>query len=172
MLATSFECEVVESCQVLVLGSMPGIVSLNAVEYYANMRNAFWPIIQQLVGVEACLPYAQRLRFLNQANIGLWDVYQQCEREGSLDSAINKQSAKFNHIAALLPQLPHLRCIACNGQAAFKAFKQLVKTQQIHLDKLGISVLSLPSTSPAYAAMPFENKVIEWQALIPFLTRE
>ena len=174
MLANSFSAELNEHCRVLILGSMPGIVSMNEAQYYAHARNAFWPIMRSLLGMNESteLTYQQRLQRLKQQGIGLWDVYRQCFREGSLDSAIEIKTAEFNAMSELIEALPNLQCIACNGQAAGKAFKRLCKDQGITLELRGIETIILPSTSPAYAAMPFEKKLNEWQALNHFLTRE
>lgn len=75
-----------QSAKILILGSMPGVKSLEANEYYAHPRNAFWPIMNAIFGFDAALPYTQRIAALKAANVALWDVLQQCERTGSLDS--------------------------------------------------------------------------------------
>lgn len=170
MLARGFLAEVDTNCKVLVLGSMPGIISLDAAAYYANKRNAFWPIMQQLFGISLG-NYQQQLSALKNEGIGLWDVYGACYREGSLDSAIQKNNAEFNDIAALIATLPQLSSIACNGLASAKAFKQLAKEQGLLLEQQGIEVLALPSSSPAYAAMSFDDKCLAWSVLSNFTGR-
>ena len=75
--------------RLVVLGSFPGVASLQAGQYYAYQRNHFWPIVSALWGVDlAALPYAERLEQMLARGLGLWDVYASCRREGSLDSAI------------------------------------------------------------------------------------
>jgi hypoxanthine-DNA glycosylase len=46
---------------VLILGSFPSALSLVAHQYYANPRNAFWPIASELFGFEPKASYEARL---------------------------------------------------------------------------------------------------------------
>jgi len=73
-------------CRVLVLGSMPGVASLQEQQYYAHPRNRFWPLLGDLCGFDPALAYEARLRALADAGVGLWDGSGQCERCGSLDA--------------------------------------------------------------------------------------
>ena len=62
-----FAAQVTPGTRVLVMGSMPGVASLTAGQYYAHPRNRFWPLMQALCGVEAGLDYPARLQALLRA---------------------------------------------------------------------------------------------------------
>ncbi|HEX7988518.1 MAG TPA: DNA-deoxyinosine glycosylase [Stenotrophomonas sp.] len=156
------------ACRVLVLGSMPGAISLDESRYYAHPRNRFWPLMAALCGFDAQLPYPQRMQCLQQAGVGLWDVIGQCQRAGSLDAAIVRGSEVPNPIAPLLAGLPGLRAIACNGAAAHSAFQRWIAPALPPL-AAALPVLALPSTSPANAAWSLPRLTGQWQALQPWL---
>jgi TDG/mug DNA glycosylase family protein len=155
-------------CRVLVLGSMPGAVSLQQTRYYAHPRNRFWPLMAALCGFDHQLEYTQRMQCLQQAGVGLWDVIGQCRRAGSLDTAIVRGSEVVNPLPALMQRLPHLQLIACNGAAAHAAFVRWVQPALPPL-AVGLPVLALPSTSPANAAWSLPRLVERWQQLQPCL---
>ena len=100
--------------RLLVLGSFPGVASLQSQQYYAHARNLFWPILSALWGVDlVALPYAQRIAQAQRHGLAIWDVYAACRRDGSLDSAI--EDAQPNDLASLAARLPKLVAIAHNG---------------------------------------------------------
>ncbi|CAN7578731.1 DNA-deoxyinosine glycosylase [Pseudoduganella sp. LjRoot289] len=143
--------------RVLILGSFPGAASLAAQQYYAHPRNALWPILSALTGEDlAMLPYAERLPRLLAHGFGLWDVLGACEREGSLDSAIRKPAA--NDFARLRELCPLLETVGFNGQTSGKFAPQFVAE--------GYRAVVLPSTSPAHAAMSFDEKLAGWRRLL------
>jgi len=162
-LCTGLPAQADGSARVLVLGSMPGALSLREARYYAHPRNRFWPLMGLLCGVDAGAPYPQRLRALRASGIALWDVIGQCRRQGSLDAAIVRGSEVPNPIADLIDRLPHLRLVACNGAAAHRAFiRFIVPTLR---QPLSAPVLALPSTSPANAAASLPALHQAWQPL-------
>lgn len=143
--------------RILVLGSFPGAASLAAGQYYAHPRNQLWSLLAALTGENLVdTPYAARLDLLRQHRIGLWDVFGECEREGSLDAAIRKPAA--NDFERLRQLCPELEVVGFNGQAAGKFAAQFAAQ--------GYRTLVLPSTSPAHAAMSFEGKLEVWKQLI------
>lgn len=157
-------------CRVLVLGSMPGVASLQAAQYYAHPRNRFWPLMAALTGIDATLGYAARLRALQVAGVGLWDVIGQCERRGSLDAAIVRGSEVPNALPALVAQLPHLVAVACNGATAHRAFLRFIQPQ-LGTRARHLAVWSLPSTSPANAGWHGERLRAAWQPLADVLAK-
>ena len=141
--------------RLIVLGSFPGVASLQAQQYYGHPRNHFWPILSALWGVDlGATTYPQRLAEARRRGLGLWDVYASCRREGSLDSAI--EQARLNDLASLRQRAPGLRAIVHNGGESARAMARS--------RALGVAVLRLPSTSPANASWSFERKLAAWQA--------
>ena len=139
--------------RLLVLGSMPGRVSLEAGAYYAHPRNAFWPLLYGFYGLRAEASYDARLRFAVEHGIALWDSAKSCRRPGSLDAAM--RDIVGNDFGALFAACPRLRAVACNGARAYALF---CKSPFAGL----LPALRLPSTSPAHAAMGFEGKAQAW----------
>jgi hypoxanthine-DNA glycosylase len=140
--------------RLLVLGSFPGVASLQAQQYYGHPRNHFWPILSALWGLPlAALPYEERLAAVRARGLGLWDVYASCRREGSLDQAI--EEAEVNDFARLRQQAPELHGVAHNGSESARAMRQLAA--------LGLEVHRLPSTSPANASWSFDRKLAAWR---------
>ena len=148
-----------DTAKVLILGSMPGNMSLAKQQYYAHPRNAFWPIMAQLAEINLALPYADRVQQLQAKGYALWDVLAACQRQGSLDSAI--RNADANDFARFLAAHNQVDCIAFNGAKASQLFKKLV----LPALTLPPPLLTLPSTSPAHAAMSFSQKLSAWQQI-------
>ncbi|WP_320826502.1 DNA-deoxyinosine glycosylase [Reinekea sp.] len=144
--------------RILVLGSMPGIASLQHNAYYAHPRNAFWPIMASYFQFDLALPYAARLTNLTDRGVALWDVLQRCERPGSLDSAIKTESMVANRIDLWLQQSPSVVALLCNGGKA----GQLLQRYYPSLAVSDLHIETLPSTSPAYAALPLADKTERW----------
>ena len=140
--------------RLVVLGSFPGVASLQAGQYYAHPRNQFWPILSTLWGADLlALPYAERLEQMLARGLGLWDVYASCRREGSLDSAIVE--ASVNDLASLKRLAPQLQAVAHNGGESARAMR--------HTRGLAVAVHKLPSTSPANASWTLERKLAAWR---------
>lgn len=145
-----------ERTRALVLGSFPGLKSLQLAQYYAHPQNQFWPLLQALWPQHLQPPrsdYAGRCEWLLARGLGLWDVYASCEREGSLDSSI--RAAQVNDFAGLRQRCPDLQLALHNGGESYKHARQT--------EALGLIALKLPSTSPANAGWSFDRKLQAWR---------
>jgi hypoxanthine-DNA glycosylase len=143
--------------RVLVLGTLPGEESLRRQEYYAHPRNLFWPIVYGLFGIPPPPAYPDKVAFLAERGIALWDVCQSATRRASADAAIRGEIP--NAIDALLAAYPRIRAIAFNGSGARRLYHR-------HFTPLpGLLYLALPSTSPAYATLGFAEKLARWRVL-------
>lgn len=151
--------------RVLVLGSMPGERSLREGEYYAHPRNAFWPIVEQVLGIPRAMPYADRTAALRGAGIALWDVLAACRRHGSLDAGIERDSMELNPLPALLEASAGLRVVAFNGVLAETVFRRAFGAA-LQAHPAAPALVRLPSTSPANAGYSFERKLQAWREVL------
>lgn len=151
--------------RVLLLGTLPGRKSLEMQQYYAQPHNAFWRIMGRLFGAEQSLPYAARLKRLRAARIAVWDVLAAGEREGSLDSSIVPSSIVVNDFAAFFSGHPRIELVCFNGNTAAALFRRKV-LPTLAPESAELPSRVLPSTSPAYASLRFEQKLERWSAVL------
>lgn len=155
---------------ILVLGSLPGRASLEAQQYYAQARNAFWSIMGALCAAGPDLSYKARVEALGRAGVALWDVLAEASRPGSLDSNIVSTSQRFNDIDGLLSRHPSISLIAFNGKKAAEVFRRHIEPTVVRKD---ITLATLPSTSPAYASLKLDQKLTRWREILsPHLRAE
>lgn len=134
--------------RVLFLGSFPSIASFEQSFYYAHPRNAFWPIMESIFGVTFESNEAKKV-FCLEKGIGLWDVIGSCERSNSSDT--NLKNCIPNDFEKLLADYPNIQVLGFTGKKSFDSFQKYFKD-------LEVEKVLLPSTSPAHAAMKFEEK--------------
>lgn len=155
----SFAPLIGDRADIVILGNMPGVVSLNQHRYYAHPRNAFWPIMAALFGFDAAAPYDERVRRLTDAGVAVWDVLAACRRPGSLDAAVEPASMVANDFDGFFTAHPGIERVYFNGAAAAKNYQRLVRTSH------SVRTVLLPSTSPAHTA-PFATKLAAWRQII------
>ena len=145
--------------QTLILGSLPGVESLYKQQYYAHSRNAFWRIIFTLYGENIDEEYSRRCEFILLNNLALWDVCGSAKRVGSADDKIT--DILPNDIKKLIDDFPNIRRIVLNGRKAEKEFRR-------YFPEITIPAAYAPSTSPALAALTFDEKLSEWRKALRF----
>ena len=145
----------------LILGSLPGEASLAAARYYAHPQNQFWRLIGGVIGREiAALAYEARLAALLAAGVGLWDTVASARRAGSLDGALRE--VEGNALGELVATLSALRAIGFNGATAAKIGRKALG------DTL-LTLIDLPSSSPAHARLSLAGKAERWKSLREYI---
>lgn len=149
----------------LVLGSLPGDASLRAAQYYAHPQNGFWRLISVAIGRDLhAMAYPDRVEALAAAGVGLWDVIASAERQGSLDTAIRSPEAA--DLRGLIAGLPNLKAVAFNGATAAKGGRRILVGVE------GLTLIDLPSSSPAHASRTLADKAESWIILKDFLAED
>ena len=146
--------------RVLILGSFPSVKSRAQAFFYAHPQNRFWKMLSMILGKNLPETIEEKLRFLLENKIALWDVIASCEINGSSDSSI--RNASPNNIEIIL-RSADINLIIANGQTAKKYYDKFLRSV-IRRD-----ALCLPSTSPANARLSLENLINEWQIIKQYL---
>ena len=160
-MSTGFAPIAREDARILILGSLPGQKSLQEFEYYAHPQNAFWPIMRKLFCVEG--GYGQRCEQLVGHGIAVWDVLARAVRPGSMDARIQRGTEAVNDFDKFLAEHPDIDLVCFNGQRAAQLFRGMVSPGY---SRALPRFETLPSTSPAYAAMSFADKLSRWRSTI------
>ena len=139
----------------LILGSFPSEASLAARQYYAHPRNQFWRLLSDLLDEPlTMLPYPMRLPRVLAHKLGIWDVFDACDRKGSGDASIRNEKA--NRFERLRRLAPNLSAVAFNGQTAGRYASDFAAA--------GFATTVLPSSSPAHAGRSYEQKLTLWRS--------
>ncbi|MEA1984723.1 MAG: DNA-deoxyinosine glycosylase [Euryarchaeota archaeon] len=141
---------------VLILGSLPSDESLRQQQYYAHPGNDFWRLISITIDQDISRQeYDEKIRILQENGIGLWDVFRECEREGSADSNIT--NTQINDYSRLDRMAPKLELVCFNGKKAGEA-EHLFKEK-------GYRTMVLPSSSGANRRN-IQSRVLKWKDLL------
>lgn len=144
--------------KILILGTMPSVLSLKQQQYYGNPQNQFWKILFTLWDQTLPDSYEERVAFLKRNHISLWDVLMHCDREGSIDA--NIKNPQPNDIPGFLSRHSEIHTLFFNSLNARKWFDQLIP----NLANSKLKKVTLPSTSPA-RAMKFDDKLEQWRTV-------
>ena len=147
--------------RILVLGSLPGRRSLAESQYYAHPQNAFWRVMHDVLGVSG--DYGERCEAILDRGVAVWDVLQESVRPGSMDADIRIEDSQANDFKGLFERTPELVRVCFNGRKAAALYGRFVGDTAAPRD---FEYLTLPSTSPAYAAMPYTEKLERWRAAL------
>jgi TDG/mug DNA glycosylase family protein len=146
---------------VLILGSMPSVLSLERRRYYGNERNHFWRLVHAVLEEPENDDYEARVAMLERRKIALWDVMRSCVRPGSLDKNIREEEP--NDVAGLLAANPTIRAVCFNGQTARTMYFKYNR----EAEGRALEYLLLPSSSPVprRRVKTFEDRLEKWLEL-------
>lgn len=136
-----------EKSEVLLLGSLPSVKSRELGFYYAHSQNRFWRVIGEIFS-SSFETKEEKILFLLEKHIALWDVIASCNIKGASDQSI--RNVVCNDIYGLL-QKTNIRTIFCTGKKAYTLYQKHIYPQT------EIEAIYLPSTSPANCAVSYEN---------------
>lgn len=142
---------------VLILGSMPSVESRKQNFYYAHPNNQFWRLLADVYEEDI----SDKKEFLREHHIALYDVIESCEIEGSKDSSI--QNVVVNDIASLVSKTKITK-IFTNGKKAYHLYCKYLE------ETVGIAAVYLPSSSPLYQKMKYEEKLSIYKQIRDFPT--
>ena len=108
--------------------------------------------MSEICGFSYSFSYPERVEAIKKKGVAIWDVLYDCERLGSADSKIVPSSTQLNDLESFLLNHPSLKLVAFNGATAENLFKS--RYASVMNQDFSFKTLRLPSSSPAYAAMP------------------
>ena len=149
-----------ENSRILILGTFPSVKSREVQFYYGHPRNRFWSTLASILQAEIPQTVEEKIRFLKEHRIALWDTCAACEITGSADAAI--RHAVPNDVTPIL-QTADIRAIFCGGKTAGKLYDKHI------FPKTGIAAHVLPSTSPANAACRDDDLRRAWAVILTYL---
>jgi TDG/mug DNA glycosylase family protein len=158
---TAFAPVIHSKCKILILGTMPGVRSLELQQYYGHTGNQFWKILFALFDEPFSTDYEKRIDLVQRKHIALWDVLSHCEGEGSADTAIrNEIPNDFKTFYGTHPPIQHVFFTSRKAEKFYKKHVGMSSSKSYCL---------LPSPSGAYASMPLEKKVEKWSVILKLL---
>lgn len=133
---------VFEDSRILIVGSMPSVMSLKEQMYYANKTNRFWKILEEIY------QESDKIKLLKVSHIALWDICHSCIRKTSADSEI--KDIEPNDIPKLLNTYKNIEKVICNGRTSYNTMKKYFPD---------IETVYCPSTSSANARFSLEQLI-------------
>lgn len=157
MKVTHSEIEAVynRDSKILILGTIPSPMSRETGFYYGHPQNRFWKIFSDLYRMKLETK-EDKVTFLLDNHIALWDVLASCEIDGASDSSIHDIIP--NDIKSLLEETS-IECIFTAGKKATELYKKYIFPQT------RIESIYLPSTSPANCAVEYDTLINEYQKI-------
>ena len=145
-----------DNSEILILGSFPSVKSREQGFFYGHPQNRFWRVVSAVFGCSVPVTVDEKVKFLLENRIAVWDVIGSCEITGSSDSSI--KNVVPNDLSQILDKTD-IKKIFLNGRMAEKYYRKYAA------DSVKLEAVCLPSTSPANAAWSEDMLIDAWSVI-------
>lgn len=156
----SFEPVFDSRSRVLILGTLPSVLSREANFYYGHPQNRFWKVTAALTGKALPKTTDEKRQLLLKSGIAVWDVIAECDIIGSSDASIKNPVP--TDLSVIL-RSADIRAIFANGATAARLYNKHQRSIT------GREIIALPSTSPANAAWSLDRLTDKWSEILTYL---
>lgn len=156
-----------ENSKHLLLGSFTTKPKDNYHWFYANGRNHFWPIMEEVYSIKLDNKAKQQKLFKN-LNMALSDIIYSCERvnNSNLDKNLINIVYNIEGVNKIISE-NNIKNIYFSSRYVENKFNKLFK--ELINEFKDMNLVYLPSPSPRYAAMSKQAKVNKYRELLPKL---
>ena len=137
-----------ENSYILILGSMPSIKSRYVGFYYSHPKNRFWSTLSKVFNEKIKDTKEDKINFLINHHIALFDCIKECDIIGSSDSTI--KNVIPNDIDIIINN-SKIKYIFTTGRTSYNLYKKYI------YPKTNIEAIYLPSPSPANCKKGIED---------------
>ena len=149
----------------LLLGSFVTKPTHNYEWFYANGRNQFWPILEEVYGAPLQTKNDQQKLF-TKLDMAIGDIILECERINNSNLDVNLKCLVFNTKAITqIVEENNIDKIFFTSRYVEKLFRREFK--DLILKYPAIELITLPSPSPRYALLTKVQKIVRYKQLLP-----
>lgn len=146
--------------KVLILGTMPSPKSRENGFYYGHPQNRFWRVLADVFKETCPVTNEEKMQFLKNHHLALWDVLKSCEIKGADDASIKNPIP--NDFSEILNQ-SSIQAIFTTGKKASDLYMKYC------YESTNIPCIPLPSTSPANRRIKDEQLKVEYAQILNYV---
>ena len=140
--------------KILILGTVPSVVSCQKGFYYMHPTNRFWKILSDIYQADFYhASIEEKKKLILSHHLALFDVIERCQIKRSSDQSI--KDVKIQSFTTLLEN-SNIEKVLLNGKKAFEIWSRIYPEWK---DKS----ICLPSTSSANATWKTEDLKNQWE---------
>jgi hypoxanthine-DNA glycosylase len=161
-----FEAFIPLDCRVLVIGSFPGKESTQLPRendwFYGANRNQFWKILE-FVYQRDLKTKKEKQELFEEMGIGITDIISACERSDNKNSDSNLTNKVYNFMISEILNTKKIEKVLFTGKGVYSEFIENFDQND------DIKLIVLPSPSPIFRRLSFQDKVEEYKKHFPNL---